>query len=98
MSSSHSSGRSSGKVSPIDDETNEKPAQVAVEHALDNVNTTVMIPNDPVAPAQPAVAPSFLSRIFKKKHSEAKGDTTPAPPKKPEGPKLKLFEIVGVRH
>ena len=95
MPSPNSSGRSSGKVSPIDDENDPQPAKLPIEQALENGNMTVIVPNDPVDPTQPVVASGFLSRLFKKKHPEEKIKGVPVPGKKPDGPKLKPFEIVG---
>jgi hypothetical protein len=49
----------------------------------------MMMPSDLVETMQPVVPPSLFLRLFKKKHQAEK--------KKPDGPKLKLFEIVGLR-
>lgn len=95
MPSSNSSARSSGKVSPIDDENAQQPAILPVEHDLENGNMTVIIPNGTVNPTQPVVKSGFLSKLFKKKHPDEKGDDLPVEKKKPDGPKLKIFEIVG---
>ena len=94
MPSSASSGRSSGKVTPLEDEVNQQPAQLAAEHALGNGNMTLMMSDAPVEASQPVVPASFLSRLFKKK--QAKEEQKPVPKKEPEAPKLKLFEIVSV--
>ena len=94
MPSPNSSARSRGKVTPIDDENDQQPAKLPVEQALENGNMTVLIPNDPVDPTQPVVTPGFLSKLFKKKHPDEKINDVPVQKEKPDGPKLKPFEIV----
>ncbi|CAF0902236.1 unnamed protein product [Adineta steineri] len=77
------SAKANGKVSPMDEETAKRLSKAEID------NTLLMVPNDPVEPTQEVAKKGFLYRLFKK---ESKKKEPPAP-KKPEGPKLKTFEI-----
>lgn len=73
---------SGGKVNPTDGETIKKLSQQEIN------NTHVKLPEDPVQPTEAITKKSIFARLFKKKEKEAQTK------KKPEGPKLKAFEIV----
>lgn len=75
--------KSNGKVSPTDAETMEKLGKEDIN------NTYVKLPEDPVEPTQTAPKKSIFARLFKKDLKGKEGEK-----KKPEGPKLKTFEIV----
>ena len=76
--------KSNGRVSPMDDATIEKMAEQEIN------NTNVIVNGDPVQPSKEVVNKNFLYRFFKRDKKEQ----NIKPNKKPQGPKLKTFEIV----
>ena len=73
-----------GKVGPTNAETIEKLDKQEIN------NTHVKLPEDPVEPTQTVLKKSIFARLFKKDAKEKEAEKK----KKPDGPKLKTFEIV----
>jgi hypothetical protein len=78
--------KSNAKVSPMDEDAMNGLSKKELD------NTHIAVPNDPVASNQDVVKTSFIHRLFKKEKKEKQLEIK----KKPEGPKLKKFEIVCV--
>jgi len=86
LSTSNGHPKSNGKVGPIDEHTTK---QLGVpEHN----NTKVMVPSDTAETKQEVVKKNFIYRLFKKDEKEKEKEAQEK--KKPQGPKLKTFEIV----
>jgi hypothetical protein len=76
--------KSNAKVSPIDEDAMNRLSKEELN------NTHIAVPKDPAASNQDVVKTSFIHRLFKKEKKEKQLEIK----KKPEGPKLKKFEIV----
>jgi hypothetical protein len=83
---SASNGRhiSNGRITPINGDI--------VKQEIKYTNT--IAPNDPIEPKQDIAKKNFIYRLFQKDKNKIEKEKEPVQKKKPEGPKLKRFEIV----
>jgi len=86
LSTSNGHPKSNGKVSPLDEHTT-KPLGIPEDN-----NTKFMVPNDAVEIKQEVVKKNFIYSLFKKDEKQKEKEAEQK--KKPQGPKLKTFEIV----
>lgn len=97
MPSPHGSARSNGKVSPIDDAPDPQARDAVMEKELENGNMTIFVADEPKGTVPQPEKSNFFKRLFKKKSENEKGVEETPEKKKPDQPKLKIFEIVSFR-
>jgi hypothetical protein len=80
--------KSNGSVSPVDEETMKKLGNQQNNH------TNGKVPDTTIESPVTVVKKNFIQRLFKKDEKEKEKEVVQK--KKPEGPKLKNFEIVRI--
>jgi hypothetical protein len=90
LPTSNGHAKSNGRVSPMDENTIKQLAKQETD------NTNVLVTDDPVKTTATIVQKSWIYRLFEKdqKEEEKEVEAKVEVKKKPEGPKLKTFEIV----
>jgi hypothetical protein len=90
LPTSNGHAKSNGTVSPMDENTIKQLAKQETD------NTNVLVTDDPVKTTATIVQKSWIYRLFEKdqKEEEKEVEAKVEVKKKPEGPKLKTFEIV----